>query len=284
MNILNESLKYKKMNTSQRRIVYRSKGVTHGPVTRLMSPGDLGQLLKPFVFLDLFRIKASLNNFGWHPHSGIATVTVVMQGEGSYEESTGQKGVIAEGGIEYMQAGNGVFHTGGTAGVKNLIGFQLWVTLPPEAENAPSVSHYLASDEIMHAGPARVILGQYESAQSKIKTASEMNYLDVSLKAGQTWTYTPPENHTVGWLAIETGLIESGELIQAGELAVYAESNAEIVLKAKEDSRFVLGSAPKHSHDLFMGTYSVHTSQSALNKGESNIIMLGKMLKQSGRF
>jgi len=27
---------------------------THGPITRLMSPSDFGEILKPFVFLDLF--------------------------------------------------------------------------------------------------------------------------------------------------------------------------------------------------------------------------------------
>ncbi|GKT22443.1 hypothetical protein [Acidovorax sp. SUPP3334] len=37
-----------------RAIVHRTRGTTHGPITRLMSPGDLGEWLKPFVFLDLF--------------------------------------------------------------------------------------------------------------------------------------------------------------------------------------------------------------------------------------
>ena len=37
-----------------RQIVRRTRGSSHGPITRLMSPSDFGQLLKPFVFLDLF--------------------------------------------------------------------------------------------------------------------------------------------------------------------------------------------------------------------------------------
>jgi hypothetical protein len=40
--------------TPPRKIARRTRGSRHGPITRLMSPGDLGQLLKPFVFLDLF--------------------------------------------------------------------------------------------------------------------------------------------------------------------------------------------------------------------------------------
>ena len=36
------------------RIARRTRGQSHGPITRLMSPSDFGRLLKPFVFLDLF--------------------------------------------------------------------------------------------------------------------------------------------------------------------------------------------------------------------------------------
>ena len=37
-----------------RAISHRTRGRTSGPVTRLVSPSDLGEILKPFVFLDLF--------------------------------------------------------------------------------------------------------------------------------------------------------------------------------------------------------------------------------------
>jgi len=37
-----------------RQIVHRTRGLRHGAITRLMSPSDVGHILKPFVFLDLF--------------------------------------------------------------------------------------------------------------------------------------------------------------------------------------------------------------------------------------
>ena len=59
-----------------REIIYRTSGQTHGPITRLVSPSDLGELIKPFVFLDLAafdgRFAPTPMGFGWHPHSGIA--------------------------------------------------------------------------------------------------------------------------------------------------------------------------------------------------------------------
>jgi hypothetical protein len=42
------------VRSRERGIVELTAGHTHGPITRLMSPGDLGELVKPFVFLDYF--------------------------------------------------------------------------------------------------------------------------------------------------------------------------------------------------------------------------------------
>jgi hypothetical protein len=44
----------------ERAIISRTRGRRHGPTTRLMGPSDLGQLVKPFVFLDLFDTTESL--------------------------------------------------------------------------------------------------------------------------------------------------------------------------------------------------------------------------------
>ena len=70
-----------------RAVVHRSSGSRHGAITRLMSPGDLGQFVKPFVFLDYIATQslADMPKFGMHPHSGIATLTFLMQGEVRYE-------------------------------------------------------------------------------------------------------------------------------------------------------------------------------------------------------
>src|SRR5258706_1596593 len=62
-----------------RAIVRRTRGRTHGPVTRLMSPSDFGEILKPFVFLDLFDHEGAPFNGPLHPRSGIATLSYVQR-------------------------------------------------------------------------------------------------------------------------------------------------------------------------------------------------------------
>ena len=115
-----------KAPVAERPIVLRTRGLRHGPITRLVSPSDIGELIKPFVFLDLFDIsESSAPNFGWHPHSGIATLTVLHEGAIEYQETTGVKGILPTGGIEWMRAGGGVWHTG--AALQQAKGFQLWI-------------------------------------------------------------------------------------------------------------------------------------------------------------
>ena len=52
-----------------RRIAFRASGTRHGPITRLVSPSDIGELIKPFVFLDHGEIEPTGEPlFGIHPH------------------------------------------------------------------------------------------------------------------------------------------------------------------------------------------------------------------------
>ncbi|MCF5705691.1 pirin family protein [Pseudomonas syringae] len=272
-------------NHAPRSIVHRTKGTRQGPITRLMSPGDLGQHLKPFVFLDHFNFKPEpgQKGFGMHPHSGIATFTYMIEGEVAYEDTTGKSGVLPQGGVEWMNAGNGVWHNAKPVNSLPMTGFQLWVALPAAQENGPPLSVYLDASSIPEQGPARVLLGEYGKAKSPVPSPEGMNYLAVDLKDGEHWRYTPPADHTVGWLAVNQGGLEAGGPIQAGELAVFEASDRAIDVIAQGDTSFVLGSAIKHSHDLVMGYYSVHTSKAALDKGEKEIERLGALLRQEGR-
>src|SRR5260221_6618592 len=51
---------------------------------------------------------------------------------------------------------------------------------------------------------------------------------------------------------------------------------------AKGATRFVIGSARKHPHDLVPGSYSVHTTQEAPRRGEAEILRIGNELRRNG--
>ena len=59
-------------NSTPRRIVLHTPGRRHGPITRLVSPSNLGELIKRFVFLDRAEVAPRPGPlFGIHTHSGI---------------------------------------------------------------------------------------------------------------------------------------------------------------------------------------------------------------------
>jgi redox-sensitive bicupin YhaK (pirin superfamily) len=268
---------------TSRQIALRTRGHSHGRITRLVSPGDIGERIKPFVFLDYFDADpATAPVFGFHPHSGIATLTLIMSGQAFYKETTGREGVIKTGGVEWMRASSGVWHTGGMFGMDRIKGFQLWVAMPPELELAEPQSQYLGASDFRFAGPARVIAGEYDGVKSIVESPRGITYLDVRLKARERWTFHPPKGHDVAWIASHQGIVTTPDRTSTGEFAVFEESDQAIEFEALSDAGFILGSAVKHPYDLVTGHYSVHTNADSLRIGEKNISDIGRRLHNQG--
>jgi redox-sensitive bicupin YhaK (pirin superfamily) len=271
------------VQTRPRKIVRRTRGSRHGPITRLMSPGDLGHVLKPFVFLDLFDLKGASSGMGLHPHSGIATVSYLFDGSVRYEDTSGATGVLLAGGVEWFKAGQGAWHGGGPGDTGRARGFQLWLALPPDQELGPVENVYLEPDAVARDGPARVLVGTHGGATSSLNAPASLNYLAVRLRAGESWRYQPALDHTVGWVSASTGRLRVPETVEAGDLAIFEPSNHAIDFHAESDTEFVLGSAAPHAHDLVLGPYSVHTSSATLRAGERRLDEIQHRLQNEGR-
>jgi redox-sensitive bicupin YhaK (pirin superfamily) len=257
-----------------RPIAHRVRARGRGPIARLMSPSDLGAALKPFVFLDLFDYAGPPFEGPLHPHSGIATLTWVAEGSVHYVDPDGVEGDLPAGGVEWMQAGRGMWHGGGMAHPGRTRGFQLWVALPARSELGPTYSRCLMPEELPQAGPARILLGRLGDKASPLAEPSPMTYLAVRLRAGERWRYDPPAGHDVLWIALAAGALRTPDVVQSGELVAFEAGAGAVVFEAQADSEFVLGSAAPHPHELVCGNYSVHTSADALREGESRILAL----------
>jgi len=268
---------------AHRSVIFRTRGRGHGEVFRLMSPGDLGEQLKPFVFLDSFG--GVMSEFaaagGMHPHSGIGTVTVFTRGDVHFDDPDAGQGYIGYGGVEWMRAGGGVWHGKELSSGRSerIHGFQLWLALPAELELSDVQSQYIEAADMHQVGPAYVIVGSHGGATSPVKAPAGVNYLLVTLAPGQRWNYAPPVGHTVGWLALSKGSLIGPAAASNGELLVFAKSDGVIALQAGPDgATFVLGSAIPHPHDLHLGYYSVHATADGLATGERNIQVLREQL------
>jgi len=245
-----------------------------------MSPGDLGELLKPFVFLDYFEFpSAGKSGLPVHPHSGIATHTTLLQGSVNYADSTGKAGILKPRSIEWMQAGGGVWHGGGPSGEESLRGLQLWIALPPSLELARAFSNYVDDSSVPRHGDTRLLLGTYREMESPIPYREPVTYLNVQLSDGERWTYHPARSHDVAWLAVATGgLLVDGQSLRR-EIAVFEEGSAPIEVAAQGNVEFVVASASGHPFPLVTGHYSVHTSSEALVRGEAGYAAIAKTMK-----
>jgi redox-sensitive bicupin YhaK (pirin superfamily) len=271
-----------------RRIAHRTRGYGHGPIVRLMSPSDLGEQLKPFVFLDLFEadMRGLAGSMPVHPHSGIATVTVITDGDVTFDDPEAGHGTIGYGGVEWVRAGRGMWHgkelSAGTS--PTVQGFQLWLALPPELENAQPEAQYIEPEQMPSIGPARLVVGAYAEATSPVRAPGTINYLLVTLKPGERWTYEPPAGHVIAWVAVSRGTLNAGERASSGELAIFERGGNSIAFENAESvgATFVLGSALPHPYPLHLGAYSVHTSAATLAAGERHIRELKQRLDATG--
>ena len=268
-----------KPRTDIRRIAYQTRGSTHGPITRLVSPSDLGEVMKPFVFLDLAyfdEAKPTPMEYLWHPHSGIATVTVMLDGAVRVADTTGTDLVLPKGGVEWMRAGNGVWHTGQAQ--------------PGVGEGVPAVGRASArarertERDSYYAMPEQSSGRRTGARDPRRRTATRkspidappMTYLQVNLKAGERWRYS---RRTVtssrGWPS-PTARCGRRLACTPARSRCSSQSSGAIDFVAEGDTRFVLGSAVPHPHELFLGNYSVHTSEAALRQGEAEIVRIGR--------
>jgi redox-sensitive bicupin YhaK (pirin superfamily) len=265
----------------------RAHGPIHSPIVRLVSPSDLGEAIKPFVFLDRFEIEPSATPmFGLHPHSGIATLTVLLDGQLEYEdtiEGAGRKGVLEAGGLEWMRASGGAWHTGRMTGTRRGRGLQLWMAMPPRFENAAPDAQYVAPADVPRVGPVRVLLGSWGGVFSPIAAPGTAACLHVELKMGERWTLRPMPGHTVAWAYAFDGAVRTAGRVLDRTLAVFDECDAPVEFLADSDVSFVVGTAVKHPYPLVLGHYSVHTSPQALEIGEAGIARIGARLRAEGR-
>jgi redox-sensitive bicupin YhaK (pirin superfamily) len=272
--------------SSRRPIAHRTRGRRHGPITRLMSPSDLGQRVKPFVFLDLFDVDLRGMDMPLHPHSGIATVTVITRGDVRFDDPDAGAGTLAYGGVEWSRAGGGMWHGKELAAGESerFTGFQLWIALPPELETGAAESQYFPASRLNRAGPATVVLGAYQGQDSPVNAPDGMTYLLVTLRPGETWTYDLPEGHDSAWLALAEGGLDAGDRLSAGEMVVFGNGEGGVRLTATGDADavFVIGSALPHPYPLHLGNYSVHTSAETLAIGEARIAELGRKMAAAG--
>ena len=172
----------------------------------------------PFLMLDEFGSENSedyIAGFPPHPHRGIETVTYMLQGEFEHEDSTGAKGRMSSGDVQWMKTGSGIIHSEMPAMSEGrLHGFQLWINMPAKLKMSKPNYIYIDSDKMsVHKDndkQIKIIAGKFEKAEGPVKDHNvEPVYFDVELKKDKEFKFNLPSSHN-SFIYLINGEIEIG--------------------------------------------------------------------------
>ena len=173
----------------------------------------------PFLMLDEFGSEDKddyIGGFPAHPHRGIETVTYMLEGEFEHEDSTGAKGRMKSGDVQWMKTGSGIIHSEMPAMSQGrLHGFQLWVNMPAKEKMSKPDYIYIDSKKMQIFEDkdkiVKVIAGKFENAEGPVIGHNvEPVYFDIELKKDKDFNYKLPATHN-SFLYLIDGEIKIGE-------------------------------------------------------------------------
>lgn len=202
----------------------------------------------PFVFLDHIvpKIQTKINKEGTgaHPHRGIATLTYILHGEDEHFDSAGNYAMVHSGGVQWMNAGNGILHDetlnyDSKTDSKLVHALQFWINLPSNIKAEKPAYLAIQSDEVPQkrlpndGGWIKVIVGSYEDLASKIPNYSEQFLYHIHVEAGGNFTIFIDEKIEVAAFLPSKNTMLNDVEFQAGDFIEFDRSAGEIVVENK---------------------------------------------------
>jgi hypothetical protein len=189
---------------------------------------------------------------GPHPHTGLSTVTWLVEGAQVHRDSLGSEQVVRPGQLNLMTAGAGVVHAEESLEYKGPIhGVQLWVALPERTRHgAADFEHHgdLPRFEL-DAAVGTVLVGRVGEHESKARADTPLLGLDLALRPGRTSVPLQAGfEHALlvldGAVRVASGTGE-GDVVRPGLLGYLGEGRDELALEVQEGARaLLLGGTP----------------------------------------
>ena len=199
--------------------------------------------LDPFLMLDEFgsdNAEDYIAGFPPHPHRGIETVTYMLKGEFEHQDSTGAKGNMASGDVQWMKTGRGIIHSEMPAMSEGkLQGFQLWINMPAELKKNKPEYIYIDSKQMQTYKDIdkkiTIIAGKFKDVEGLVsKHNVEPIYFDIELKEGKEFNFELPSTHN-SFIYVVEGSIKIGDQAHA------SIQNSKLIILNKENNLKVLG-------------------------------------------
>ena len=209
--------------------------------------------------------------FGEHPHRGIETVTLVLEGAVEHSDSAGNKGLLDAGDAQWMTAGRGIVHNENAVPGSIAHTLQLWVNLPASVKMTEPRYQTLHGDVL----PVRVETGveiKVLSGRSGDVVSPTLNHvpvtaLDARIASGASFKQLLEPGANAFLLVFEgdARVGSSERRVQAGELAWLTrddeENGSELTIAVGDlDARVLLfAGRPLREPVVFGGPFVMNT-------------------------
>jgi quercetin 2,3-dioxygenase len=231
--------------------------------------------MDPFLMLDEIRSEQRdefVAGFPAHPHRGIETLTIMLDGGFEHQDHMGHRAAIRAGGAQWMSAGRGVIHSEmPLPGEGRIHGFQLWINLPAadklrEPDYAQAEANELPVLEL-ERGRLRVIGGRFDDAVSPIdRLACEAAVLDLRLESGGEFRWSPPPGHRA-LLRPYAGRVSLAQasgpaVIENGQMAVLdGEGDVQIRANGEDAGMLLLSGRPLDEPIVQYGPFVMNSAE-----------------------
>src|ERR1700761_2782596 len=218
-------------------------------LTRLIGTPQLPDI-DPILMLDTFRSDNPndyVAGFPEHPHRGFETVSYMIKGSIAHLDNHGGKGIVTDGGVQWMTAGRGVAHSEMPAQTNGqLFGFQLWLNLPAkEKMRDPWYADIPASDipqvDLGNGNSAKLIAGEWNGVKGPGPDRAILPFFaDVAVATNAEVDVPVAATHNSFIYVFEGEASVDGETVRKGELAVLSLGEKLRVEGGGQGARFLV--------------------------------------------
>jgi redox-sensitive bicupin YhaK (pirin superfamily) len=226
------------------------KEVTLGETTRVrrLLPTLGRRLVGAWAFVDHYGPDDVTSSPGMqvppHPHTGLQTVSWLLEGEVHHRDSLGSDVTFRPGELALMTAGHGIAHSeqSPAAHPHYLHGAQLWIALPDaDRETAPAFEHHAQLPGFTSDGlTATVLMGSFGGATSPGTAYTPLVGADLAV-SGDADVEVPLEPDFEYALLASSGSAEVEDVpLEHGSMLYLGTGRRSVRLRAADASRLLL--------------------------------------------
>lgn len=174
-------------------------------------------------FLALAEDWFSEPGFEWHPHRGIETVTMVLDGVLEHGDNAGNCGALLPGDVQWMTAGRGIIHRELAFRNERAHTLQLWVNLPARRKMVETGYQDLrASARPRLTAPGvqvDVVSGTVAGVPGPTRNQHPIQGAILTVEPGASFDYSIPAAHRAFLYVLEGDLMIGAQRVGEGQIA-----------------------------------------------------------------